>query len=51
MLFLSELNDDWSAQSHRSLNTSKRKTSQMKASPVRGKERDISPGEGLDSTL
>ncbi|XP_067258357.1 centrosomal protein of 89 kDa isoform X1 [Chanodichthys erythropterus] len=48
-----ELNDDWSAQSHRSLNTSKRKTSRMKASPVRGKERDISPeaSEVLRSTL
>ncbi|XP_048040939.1 centrosomal protein of 89 kDa isoform X3 [Megalobrama amblycephala] len=43
-----ELNDDWSAQSHRSLNTSKRKTSRMKASPVRGKERDISPGESSE---
>ncbi|KAG1955619.1 sodium channel and clathrin linker [Pimephales promelas] len=48
-----ELNDDWSAQSHRSLNTSKRKTSRMKASPVREKERDISPedSEVLRSTL
>ncbi|RXN17365.1 rhophilin-2 isoform X1 [Labeo rohita] len=39
-----ELNDDWSIQSHRSPNTSKRKTSRMKESPVRRKERDISPG-------
>ncbi|KAK7170341.1 hypothetical protein R3I94_000535 [Phoxinus phoxinus] len=48
-----ELNDDWSAQSYRSLNTSRRKTSQMKASPGRGKERDISPeaSEVLRSTL
>uniref|UniRef100_A0A673MQX2 Centrosomal protein of 89 kDa-like n=1 Tax=Sinocyclocheilus rhinocerous TaxID=307959 RepID=A0A673MQX2_9TELE len=41
ILFLSEL-DVWSAQSHRSVNTSKRKTSRMKESPVRGKERDSS---------
>uniref|UniRef100_A0A8C2GMN1 Centrosomal protein 89 n=1 Tax=Cyprinus carpio TaxID=7962 RepID=A0A8C2GMN1_CYPCA len=48
-----ELNDDWSAQSHRSGNTSRRKTSRMKGSPVRGKERDISPeaSEVLCSTL
>ncbi|XP_058639335.1 centrosomal protein of 89 kDa isoform X2 [Onychostoma macrolepis] len=48
-----ELNDDWSAQSHRSVNTSKRKTSRMKESPVRGKERGISPeaSEVLRSTL
>ncbi|XP_042583862.1 centrosomal protein of 89 kDa-like isoform X3 [Cyprinus carpio] len=48
-----ELNDDWSAQSHRSGNTSRRKTSRMKESPVRGKERDISPeaSEVLRSTL
>ncbi|XP_016088570.1 centrosomal protein of 89 kDa-like [Sinocyclocheilus grahami] len=48
-----ELNDDWSAQSHKSVNTSKRKTSRMKESPVRGKERDISPeaSEVLRSTL
>uniref|UniRef100_A0A8C2J5J5 Centrosomal protein 89 n=1 Tax=Cyprinus carpio TaxID=7962 RepID=A0A8C2J5J5_CYPCA len=53
VLFLSELNDDWSAQSHRSGNTSRRKTSRMKGSPVRGKERDISPeaSEVLRSTL
>uniref|UniRef100_A0A8C2AI29 Centrosomal protein 89 n=1 Tax=Cyprinus carpio TaxID=7962 RepID=A0A8C2AI29_CYPCA len=53
VLFLSELNDDWSAQSHRSGNTSRRKTSRMKGSPVRGKERDISPeaSEVLCSTL
>ncbi|XP_077085090.1 centrosomal protein of 89 kDa isoform X2 [Siphateles boraxobius] len=43
-----ELNDEWSTQSHRSLNTSKRTTSRMKASPVRGKERDISPGESSE---
>uniref|UniRef100_A0A671RFU6 Centrosomal protein of 89 kDa-like n=1 Tax=Sinocyclocheilus anshuiensis TaxID=1608454 RepID=A0A671RFU6_9TELE len=48
-----ELNDDWSAQSHKSVNTSKRKPSRMKESPVRGKERDISPeaSEALRSTL
>ncbi|XP_050972186.1 centrosomal protein of 89 kDa isoform X1 [Labeo rohita] len=48
-----ELNDDWSIQSHRSPNTSKRKTSRMKESPVRRKERDISPeaSEVLRSTL
>lgn len=48
-----ELNDDWRTQSHRSLNTSKRKTSRMKASPVRARERDISPeaSEVLRSTL
>uniref|UniRef100_A0A8C1G8F4 Centrosomal protein 89 n=1 Tax=Cyprinus carpio TaxID=7962 RepID=A0A8C1G8F4_CYPCA len=48
-----ELNDDWSAPSHRSGNTSRRKTSRMKGSPVRGKERDISPeaSEVLRSTL
>ncbi|XP_067295914.1 centrosomal protein of 89 kDa isoform X2 [Pseudorasbora parva] len=46
-----ELNDDWSSQSHRSLNTSKRKTSRIKTSPLRGKERDISPGEGESSEL
>uniref|UniRef100_A0A9J7Y356 Centrosomal protein 89 n=1 Tax=Cyprinus carpio carpio TaxID=630221 RepID=A0A9J7Y356_CYPCA len=48
-----KLNDDWSAQSHRSGNTSRRKTSRMKESPVRGKERDISPeaSEVLRSTL
>uniref|UniRef100_A0A8C1G5K9 Centrosomal protein 89 n=1 Tax=Cyprinus carpio TaxID=7962 RepID=A0A8C1G5K9_CYPCA len=47
------LNDDWSAPSHRSGNTSRRKTSRMKGSPVRGKERDISPeaSEVLRSTL
>uniref|UniRef100_A0A9J7ZX48 Centrosomal protein 89 n=1 Tax=Cyprinus carpio carpio TaxID=630221 RepID=A0A9J7ZX48_CYPCA len=45
--------DVWSAQSHRSVNTSKRKTSRMKESPVRGKERDSSPeaSEVLRSTL
>ncbi|XP_050972191.1 centrosomal protein of 89 kDa isoform X4 [Labeo rohita] len=43
-----ELNDDWSIQSHRSPNTSKRKTSRMKESPVRRKERDISPGENSE---
>ncbi|XP_067295919.1 centrosomal protein of 89 kDa isoform X3 [Pseudorasbora parva] len=48
-----ELNDDWSSQSHRSLNTSKRKTSRIKTSPLRGKERDISPetSEVLPSSL
>ncbi|XP_043101899.1 centrosomal protein of 89 kDa isoform X2 [Puntigrus tetrazona] len=43
-----ELNDDWSAQSHKPVNPSKRKTSRMKESPVRGKERDISPGESSE---
>ncbi|XP_051756209.1 centrosomal protein of 89 kDa isoform X2 [Ctenopharyngodon idella] len=43
-----ELNDDWSAQSHRSLNSLKRKTLRMKASPVRAKEGDISPGENSE---
>ncbi|XP_043101898.1 centrosomal protein of 89 kDa isoform X1 [Puntigrus tetrazona] len=48
-----ELNDDWSAQSHKPVNPSKRKTSRMKESPVRGKERDISPeaSEVLRSTI
>ncbi|XP_051756210.1 centrosomal protein of 89 kDa isoform X3 [Ctenopharyngodon idella] len=48
-----ELNDDWSAQSHRSLNSLKRKTLRMKASPVRAKEGDISPeaSEVLRSTI
>ncbi|XP_016409096.1 centrosomal protein of 89 kDa-like isoform X3 [Sinocyclocheilus rhinocerous] len=40
--------DVWSAQSHRSVNTSKRKTSRMKESPVRGKERDSSRGESSE---
>ncbi|KTG31921.1 hypothetical protein cypCar_00001278 [Cyprinus carpio] len=44
----SEELDVWSAQSHRSVNTSKRKTSRMKESPVRGKERDSSPGESSE---
>uniref|UniRef100_A0A672QVG1 Centrosomal protein of 89 kDa-like n=1 Tax=Sinocyclocheilus grahami TaxID=75366 RepID=A0A672QVG1_SINGR len=52
ILFLSEL-DVWSSQSHRSVNTSKRKTARMKETPVRGKERDSSreASEVLRSTL